>query len=65
MKPGSGPLAAFVGKWVALDSPTDVVAAAETPQELLRQLDDLDREAKWGIVRVAASAEEAEIVGPW
>lgn len=61
----SGPLHAFVGKWVALDSPTDVVAAADTPQDLLRQLDDLNREAMWGIVRIPVSAEEAEIVGAW
>ena len=62
---GSGPLDAFVGKWVALDSPTDVLAAADTPQGLLRILDSLNREAKWGIVRIPTSPDEAEVVGPW
>ena len=28
-------------------------------------LDSLNRKAKWGIVRIPTSPDEAEVVGPW
>jgi hypothetical protein len=57
-------LAPFVGKWVALDSPTDVLVVADTPQEVLAWLARHDRRASYGMLRVPASASEAEGLAP-
>jgi hypothetical protein len=54
----------FVGQWVALSSPTDVLTAAETPQEVLAWLAEHERSASHGMFRVPASVAEAEGVAP-
>lgn len=51
----------FVGKWVALSGPTDVLVAADTPEEVLAWLARHERQASFGMFRVPVS--EAEIVG--
>jgi hypothetical protein len=68
-EPGSGPhggrqaavLRPYVGKWVALSSPTEVLVAADTPEEVLSWLARHDRRASYGMFRVPAT--EAEAVG--
>jgi hypothetical protein len=57
-------LAPFLGKWVALDSPTEVLVAADTPQEVLGWLAQHNRRAGYGMFRVPTSAREAEGVAP-
>jgi|GEM_PF-508095 len=57
-------LAPFVGKWVALASPTDVLVAADTPQEVLGWLARHNRRASYGMFRVPASLYEAEGLAP-
>jgi len=57
-------LAPFVGKWVALASPTDVLVAAATPQEVLAWLARHERRAEYGMFRVPASPDEAEGLAP-
>ncbi|TMJ94821.1 MAG: hypothetical protein E6G67_08545 [Actinobacteria bacterium] len=69
---GSGPyggrqaaaLAPFVGKWVALDSPTEVLVAADTPQEVLGWLARHERRARYGMFRVPETMREAEGLAP-
>jgi hypothetical protein len=61
---GAAALAPFVGKWVALDSPTEVLVAADTPQEVLGWLARHNRRAGYGMFRVPSSAREAEGVAP-
>jgi hypothetical protein len=56
-------LAPYVGKWVALGEPTEVLVAADTPQEVLAWLSKHGRRTS-GMFRVPASAEETEILGP-
>ena len=56
-------LAPYVGKWVALGEPTEVLVAADTPQEVLAWLAKHGRRTS-GVFRVPASAEETEILGP-
>lgn len=51
-------LAPYVGKWVALDSPTDVITWADTPQGVLRWLSKHNRVARYGMLRVPRSADE-------
>ncbi len=51
----------FVGKWVAMAGPTDVLVAADTPEEVLAWLARHERHALFGMFRVPAS--EAESVG--
>lgn len=53
----------YVGKWVALASPTEVLVAADAPQEVLAWLARHGRTA-WGMFRVPESAAEAEVLGP-
>jgi hypothetical protein len=53
-----------VGKWVALATPTEVLVAADSPQEVLGWLARHDRRADYGMFRVPASIEEAEGVAP-
>lgn len=57
-------LAPFVGKWVALAGPTDVLVAAETPQEVLTWLARHERGAPYGMFRVPSSMDEAEGLAP-
>jgi hypothetical protein len=53
-------LAPFVGKWVALATPTEVLVAADTPQEVLAWLARHERRAAYGMFRVPSSIREAE-----
>jgi hypothetical protein len=57
-------LAPYLGKWVALAAPTDVLVAADSPQEVLGWLARHDRRAEYGMFRVPATLEEAEGVAP-
>ncbi len=57
-------LAPFVGKWVALASPTEVLVAADTPQEVLAWLARHERRAAYGMFRVPRSVHEAEGLAP-
>jgi hypothetical protein len=57
-------LAPHVGKWVALASPTDVLVAADTPEEVLAWLSRHERRAPYGMFRVPSSAREAEGLAP-
>lgn len=54
----------YIGKWVALAGPTEVLVAAETPQDVLSWLARHDRRASYGMFRVPASVAEAEGAGP-
>jgi hypothetical protein len=54
----------FIGQWVALDSPTDVLVAADTPQEILAWLSRHHRRAAYGMFKVPATVAEAEGAGP-
>jgi hypothetical protein len=53
-----------IGKWVALAGPTDVLVAADTPQEVLAWLARHERRASYGMFRVPASLEEAQGTAP-
>ncbi len=57
-------LAPFIGKWVALAAPTEVLVAAETPEEVLEWLARHERHASSGMFRVPASAAEAQGAAP-
>lgn len=57
-------LAPYAGQWVALRTPTDVLVAAETPQEVLRWLAQHRQRAEYGMFRVPADSREAEGVAP-
>jgi hypothetical protein len=57
-------LAPYIGKWVALGEPWEVLVAADTPQEVLRWLERHDKTATGGMFRVPRSAEETEIIAP-
>jgi hypothetical protein len=57
-------LAPHVGKWVALAGPTDVLVAADSPQEVLAWLARHERRASYGMFRVPASPGEAEGAAP-
>jgi hypothetical protein len=57
-------LAPFVGKWVALASPTDLLVAADTPQEVLAWLARHERRAAYGMFRVPRTTDEAEGAAP-
>jgi hypothetical protein len=50
----------YRGQWVALAAPTDVLVAAETPQDVLAWLARHQRRAAYGMFRVPASLDEAE-----
>jgi hypothetical protein len=54
----------YVGQWVALAGPTDVLVAADTPQEILAWLSRHERRARYGMFRVPAALSEAEGVAP-
>jgi hypothetical protein len=57
-------LAPFVGQWVALAGPTEVLVAADTPQEVLAWLARHERRAPYGMFRVPATTPEAEGLAP-
>jgi hypothetical protein len=57
-------LAPFVGKWVALAGPTEVLVAADTPQEVLAWLARHEKRAPYGMFRVPSSVAEAEGASP-
>ena len=57
-------LAPFVGKWVGLAAPTEVLVAADSPQEVLAWLARHERSAPYGMFRVPASPEEAGGLAP-
>lgn len=54
----------YLGKWVALASPTEVLVAADSPQEVLGWLARHERRAEYGMFRVPTSIEEAEGLAP-
>jgi hypothetical protein len=54
----------YVGKWVALGEPTEVLVAADTPQQVVEWLRRHGRRATGGMFRVPASDRETEIPGP-
>jgi len=53
-----------IGQWVALAGPTEVLVAAESPQEVLAWLARHERSASYGMFRVPASVDEAEGAAP-
>jgi hypothetical protein len=53
-----------MGKWVALAGPTDVLVAADSPQEVLAWLARHERRAPYGMFRVPVSPAEAEGAAP-
>jgi hypothetical protein len=53
-----------IGKWVALAGPTEVLVAADSPQEVLGWLAQHERRAPYGMFRVPASETEAAGVAP-
>lgn len=57
-------LAPFIGKWVALRSPTDVLVAADTPEEVLAWLSRHEQRAAYGMFRVPDATREAEGLAP-
>jgi hypothetical protein len=54
----------YLGKWVALAGPTEVLVAADSPQEVLRWLAEHERRAVYGMFRVPTSVREAEGLAP-
>jgi hypothetical protein len=54
----------YVGQWVALASPTEVLVAADTPREVLAWLANHEQSASYGMFRVPASLAEAEGAAP-
>jgi len=54
----------YIGQWVALAGPTDVLVAADTPQEVLAWLARHERKAPYGMFRVPASTAQAEGAAP-
>jgi hypothetical protein len=57
-------LAPYVGQWVALAGPTEVLVAAPTPQEVLAWLAKHDRRAPYGMFRVPTDETEAGGAAP-
>jgi hypothetical protein len=57
-------LAPYRGKWVALATPTEILVAADTPQEVLAWLAKHERRADYGMFRVPSTAAEAQGVAP-
>jgi hypothetical protein len=54
----------YVGKWVALASPTEVLVAADSPQEVVAWLARHERRAAYGMFRVPLSVEDADGAAP-
>jgi hypothetical protein len=57
-------LGPYVGQWVALATPTEVLVAADSPAEVLGWLTKHERRASFGMFRVPASVGEAEGLAP-
>jgi hypothetical protein len=57
-------LAPHVGQWVALAGPTELLVAANTPQEVISWLSRHGRRADYGMFRVPATVREAEGAAP-
>lgn len=57
-------LAPHAGKWVALETPTEVLVAADTPEQVLAWLARHERVAAYGMFRVPRADREAEGVAP-
>ena len=57
-------LAPYAGQWVALSTPTDVLAAAETPEAVLGWLAQHRRRADYGMFRVPVDAADAGGAAP-
>ncbi len=49
----------YVGQWVALAAPTQVLVAADSPQQVLAWLARHDRKASCGMFRVPTTNAEA------
>jgi hypothetical protein len=54
----------YMGKWVAMSGPLEVLVAADTPQEVLAWLARHHRRAAFGMFRVPREDESTEIIGP-
>jgi hypothetical protein len=54
----------YVGQWVALAGPTEVLVAADSPQEVLAWLAKHERRAPYGMFRVPRSVADAEGAAP-
>jgi len=54
----------FVGRWVALAGPAEVLVAAETPQEVVAWLSRHNRQATFGMFRVPETSRDAEGLAP-
>lgn len=54
----------YVGKWVAMAGPTEILVAADTPGEVLAWLSRHERRAEFGMFRVPLSHDEAEGAAP-
>lgn len=54
----------YVGQWVALVGPTEVLVAADSPQRVLAWLERHDRRASYGMFKVPATLAEAEGASP-
>jgi hypothetical protein len=57
-------LAPYAGKWVALGGPTEVLLAADSPEDVLAWLSRHGRRAASGMFRVPVSADEAQAAAP-
>jgi hypothetical protein len=57
-------LAPYAGQWVALRTPTDVLVAADSPEEVLAWLAQHRRRAEYGMLRIPSTAGEAEGAAP-
>ena len=54
----------YAGQWVALGSPTEVLVAAPSPEEILAWLARHERRAPYGMFRVPESLADAQGAGP-
>jgi len=55
-------LAPYIGKWVALESPTEVLVAADTPEEVLEWLKQHGARASYGMFQVPGQTADGERV---
>lgn len=54
----------YLGQWVALSGPTEVLVAADSPQEVVAWLVRHERRASYGMFQVPRSPEEAHGAAP-
>ena len=57
-------LAPYMGKWVAMAGPLEVLVAADTPQEVLAWLAKHERRAAYGMFRVPREDEDVTGAAP-